>query len=398
MTYSHNARRFESVSIKYVEEYINSGFYILNSDLKQKGDEFLQATTNQRVEKWEQMEPKRSFMSKKGFFEKNAGDLPRAINALNDIQRYRMDLEDFGNRFSVIRDYLTTLPRITTTSPRKDIQEGVNCEMMYPLAVDPVTSIFMNRLINYLIRFIRVFKVSNSYQIEKRRINSKPIRQVEEMIILRYRFLWDLMETGRIYLKQEQWQRGANVDPAMSDWIDKEYNKLSNKEVLEAFRSLKSSSGSSREKESMNKLFQTDKPLTESYQYTVAKMFSVQDYLFHKTEYIEEMFGKLTIAEKEKKSSNKKKKKKKKTINKAEENTQETETRIELSTLSEGARSQVLTHGEASSLIEAITANPLKGQKKKSKRKKKKDRSYETVVSLFDKPKEDDDLSRSDTV
>jgi hypothetical protein len=387
MTYSHNARRFEAVSIKYVEEYINSGFYISNSDLKQKGDKFLEDTTTKRLAKWDQMSPQRSFKSKQGFFEKNAGDLPRAISALNDIQRYRMSLEDFGDRFSTIRDYLTTVPRITTVSPRKDIQEGFNCEMMYPLAVDPVTSIFMNRLIKYLIRFIKIFKVSNSYQIEHRRINSKPIRQVEEMLVLRYRALWDLRETGRIYLKQEQWHRGSALNPAMADWIDSEYSKLTSAKLVQAFRSLAPNSGSYREKESMNKLFKTSKPLTESYQYTVAKMFSVQDYLFHKTEYIEELFGTLVVAEKKKK----KKKKKKPSEKKPPADT-------ELSVLSEGARSQVLTYGEASSLIEAISANPLKGQKKKSKKKKRKDRSYETVTALFDKPKDDDDQSRSSKV
>jgi len=368
ITYSHNCNRHEAVALKYLDAYLSSGVYIENSDLKKDGDTLVQERSVALTSKWDMMSTrslKDSLNAKRKLFEETSGDISRAIAALNDIERYRMSLADFADRFSVIRDFLDTTLHLSTQNTANAESEEFNTRMIYILSNDPVSAIFFNRLISYLIKFNKFFKLTDSYFDRERRIYSKPIRQIEELLILRYRTLWDLRETKKVYLKKERIMRGKDLDPETAAWVNEEMGKYSVTSLKSALREL-IDSRDLKDRRTVAESMGLNKPVSESYKFAVAQLFGVTRYLFSPFELIScGTFSNL--------------------VSRAP--------RVERPSVAEvpsdHARPQIMTYAEVSNLIDAITANPMRGSKKRSKAQKKRDRSYDTIVRLFE---DDNDL------
>jgi hypothetical protein len=377
IAYSHNARRFEMFAVKYVDDYLWSGMYIENASIKDEGDKVRKAIMDSRVKLLEVcravgMPVVKTFRDN---IERFSSGLGRAVEALNDMERFRMPIEDYGSRSSVVREFFESSTKVETNNTPLVLKTGINPKVCYILHDDPVTTIFVNRLINYLINFRKYLKWTNSYYTEVRRINSKPLRQVEELLMLRYRKLWDLRETGRVFVKDDT-DRSVK-DITLTKEMMRDFRRFTADDYVKSLRAFRERRGDFKGQEELKKTFNVERKFTQTYQYTVArrlgdKFFPQGDlslklliirYAFDPEEYmhITKMANldtsKITLRH----------------------------LRTEPLIPSDAAAPQIMSIERFQEVEAAMAANPSKGKKKRSKKQKKKDKSYAAAVSALEK-------------
>jgi hypothetical protein len=377
IAYSHNARRFEMFAVKYVEDYIWSGMYIENASIKEEGEQVRKAIMQSRVKILEVcravgMPVVKTF---KDNIERFSSGLGRAVEALNDMERYRMPIEDYGSRSSVIREFFETSTQVETNNTPMTQKTGINPKIRYLLHDDPVTTIFINRLINYLINFRKYLKWTNSYYTEVRRINSKPLRQVEEMLMLRYRTLWDLRETGRVFVKDDkQW---GLKDITLTKEMLRDFRRFTADDYVKSLRAFRERKRDFKGQEELKKTFNVERNFTRTYQYTVARSLG-QKFFPQGDLYLKSLITRFTMDMEEYRYI----------INLANVDP----SKITLKAFrtgplipSDAAPPQIMSTERFQEVEAAMAANPGKGKKKKSKKQKKKDKSYEAAVSALKK-------------
>lgn len=374
MAYSHNARRFQTFATKYVHDYIWERKYIENAQIRDEGVKINQALRESRVKILEVtravgMPIVRTFASNIDRFAEGIG---RAVEALNDLERFRMPVEDFGMRSSVIREYLDSCSSISTTNLEVAVKQGVNPTVKYLLLDDPVFTIFINRLINYLIRFKKYLKWTNSYYNLTRRINSKPLRQVEEILMLRFRRLWDLRETGRVFVKDDtEW---GLKEITLTKEMMKDYRRFTNEDYIKSLRAMRERRDDYKGELELKDSFKFKKSFSQGYRISVAtalgrKFFASNDFLNIRriSSFImsnQEMF---TLHPKP--------------IDPAQITLIQHRTRGLIP--SDDAAPQIMSAERFEAFEQAMAANPGKGKKKRSKKKREKDKSFETAISAL---------------
>jgi hypothetical protein len=377
ITYSHNARRFEMFAVKYVEDYIWSGMYVENASIKEEGEQVRKAIMQSRVKILEVcravgMPVVKTF---KDNIERFSSGLGRAVEALNDMERYRMPIEDYGSRSSVIREFFENSTQVETNNTPMVQKTGINPKIRYILHDDPVTTIFINRLIDYLIKFRKYLKWTNSYYTEVRRINSKPLRQVEEILMLRYRTLWDLRETGRIFVRDDmQW---GLKDITLTKEMMRDFRKFTADDYVKSLRAYRERKHDFKGQEELKRTFNVERKFTRTYQYTVAKLLG-QKFFPQGDLILKSLIVRFTMDMEEYKFITE--------LPKLDPN------KITLKAFrtgplipSDAAPPQIMSTERFQEVEAALAANPGKGKKKKSKKQKKKDKSYEAAVSALKK-------------
>jgi hypothetical protein len=377
IAYSHNARRFEMFAVKYVEDYIWSGMYIKNASIREEGEQVRKAIMQSRVKILEVcrsvgMPVVKTFRDN---IERFSSGLGRAVEALNDMERYRMPIEDYGSRSSVIREFFESSTQVETDNTPMVQKTGINPKVRYLLHDDPVTTIFINRLINYLINFRKYLKWTNSYYTEVRRINSKPLRQVEEMLMLRYRTLWDLRETGRIFVKDDmQW---GFKDITLTKEMMRDFRKFSTDDYVRSLRTYNERRPDFKGQEELKKTFKAERTFTRTYQYTVTRHLG-QKFFPQGDLFLKSLITRFTMDIEEYKFIT--------------ELANLDPSKITLKAFrtgplipSDAAPPQIMSAERFQEVEAALAANPGKGKGKKSKKQKKKNKSYEAAVSALKK-------------
>jgi len=376
MAYSHNARRFEMVATKYVHDYIWGRNYIENAQIHQEGEAVRKALETSRVKIMEVsravgMPIVKNYASNIDRFSEGIG---RAVEALNDIERYRMPIEDFSSRTSVIREYIEGCHSIETTNLDRAVKLGINPKMRYLLLDDPVFTTFINRLIAYLINFRKYLKWTNSYHNETRRVNSKPLRQVEEMLMLRYRRLWDLRETGKIFVKDDAGSSAEDI--VLTKEMMKDFRRFKTEDYIKSLKMVNKRQFDYRSELDLKTTLNMKKSFTQGYRLAVSvavsrKLFAHNDYKGLS------LIRSFLMSNAEMGWMNPKM---------IDPNMVSLKRHRTTGLIpSDDAPPQIMSAQTFAEVEQALAANPRKGKKKRSKKQKKKDKSYEAAIAALKK-------------
>jgi hypothetical protein len=214
----------------------------------------------------------------------------KAIVALDELETKNLSLQFYYNYGSLIRDFFF---EISMDSPGCDLEEELDKEFSVKMQnhINPVITIFTNRVINMLINFFKVYKITKSHDNIEIRRASKPFRELEEALILRYRQLWDIRETGKIYnhINVEEYENWSLKEAIFKDLSkDIKFEDYTGEQIsgaLKRFReSRKNEEGNLVDKYSKDLDIVNVVDLIKIFKYKVSKELSVSDYLYNKTE------------------------------------------------------------------------------------------------------------------
>jgi len=298
--YNYNFMKFNNLIDEIYEDYKRSRTFIHQRDFFYDGRSYKEDSVRDYITKFQRGNVgtstyRKKFKSHKNFIKKECKEfqLSEAITALDYLETHNMSLEEYRFNGEILLNSFTNLSTYSILSElEEDLDRPIN--LCYQTHNNPVIAIFTIRIIKMLIKFLKVYKVTKSYENREIKHASKPFRELELAILLRYRPLWDIIETNKNYVNQENegyenWLfQKESMEKLTKNLNFDSVNEESIYEALVNFRKIK-------EKEEDLLVDQYGKDLTlinkvgiiKIFKYKVGKTLSVLPYLYNRKEMLE---------------------------------------------------------------------------------------------------------------
>jgi hypothetical protein len=292
--------KFNNLVDEIYEDYKRSRTFIHQRDFFYDGRSYKEDSVRDYITKFQRGNVgtstyRKKFKSHKNFIKKECKEfqLSEAITALDYLETHNMSLEEYRFNGEILLNSFTNLSTYSILSElEEDLDRPIN--LCYQTHNNPVIAIFTIRIIKMLIKFLKVYKVTKSYENREIKHASKPFRELELAILLRYRPLWDIIETNKNYVNQENegyenWLfQKESMEKLTKNLNFDSVNEESIYEALVNFRKIK-------EKEEDLLVDQYGKDLTlinkvgiiKIFKYKVGKTLSVLPYLYNRKEMLE---------------------------------------------------------------------------------------------------------------
>jgi len=294
---NYNFMKFNNIVDEIVEDYCRGRIFIHQRDFAFYGRRYKDEEIEEYQKKFSRGNMgtgtyKKKFKLHKNKIRKecNESSMIKAINDYNDLFRFRYSLTDYHTKCESIYQFFKSISIFTIQS---DIEEESCPKSLayYQVSNNPVFNMFTVKIIKMLINFTKVYKITKSYNSPEIRKASKPLRKLEELLILRYRQLWDLIETNKVFTFRENekyfmWLEGEKMFESLSNEID--FNQFDTDTIIKSLQELRLKRKEKEDKVVSNikddlKIKKTPS-LIKIFKYKVALAFGVLNYLYNEDE------------------------------------------------------------------------------------------------------------------
>jgi len=281
MAAAHAKVRYKNVAEKVFDSYFTENFSLGVDSFLEAGKKTIRRRKVVAALKWGQMSHQEAYKSMKEAFDLDPS-IGRAAAALNDLESTRMNIDNFVNRSYAM---LEAVKDIEAIHPMVPPGYG-DLNTAYCLNWSPTYLILIRRIIKFLIGFLKLYKARMFTITPELRRYSKPLRLLEEYLLVRHRPLWDLIETGKIYVKVEPEIVRGGDSKEFKEFFEATQSEVGSIELLKVLRKFSKALNNRNPMRAREKKWSylRDTSFTDSFKAAVAKAFNVTNYLYVKSD------------------------------------------------------------------------------------------------------------------